>query len=106
MSLKRIGFAIALVVLAIGSVVAGYVGVPNVVAEGANRIEAFLEPSFHAAGEGSAATGAIEATAAESHGHAAVEFGLMGLSTIVAFAGIGLATLLFLRRPELADQLC
>ena len=39
--------AIALVVLAIGSVLAGYVGVPHVLG-GGNRIEAFLEPSFRA----------------------------------------------------------
>ena len=42
--------AIVLVVLAIGSVVAGYVGVPNAIVSGGNRIEAFLEPSFEAPG--------------------------------------------------------
>ena len=42
--------AAALVILAIGSVLAGYVGVPNAVMSGGNRIEAFLEPSFRAAG--------------------------------------------------------
>ena len=41
--------AIALVVLAIGSVLAGYVGVPHALG-GGNRIEAFLEPSFRAPG--------------------------------------------------------
>ncbi len=39
--------AIVLIVLAIGSVVAGYVGVPHVLG-GDNRIERFLEPSFEA----------------------------------------------------------
>ncbi len=38
--------AIVLVVLALGSVLAGYVGVPHVLG-GSNRIETFLEPSFH-----------------------------------------------------------
>ncbi|HEY7059041.1 MAG TPA: NADH-quinone oxidoreductase subunit L, partial [Vicinamibacterales bacterium] len=37
--------ALALLVLAIGSVVAGFVGVPHALG-GSNRIEAFLEPSF------------------------------------------------------------
>ncbi len=37
--------AIALILLAVGSVVAGYIGVPKVLG-GSNRIEAFLEPSF------------------------------------------------------------
>jgi NADH-quinone oxidoreductase subunit L len=40
--------AIPLVILAIGSVLAGYVGVPHALG-GQNRIEAFLEPSFHPA---------------------------------------------------------
>ena len=37
--------AIPLIVLAVGSVVAGYVGVPHALG-GSNRIERFLEPSF------------------------------------------------------------
>ncbi|MEI6668562.1 MAG: NADH-quinone oxidoreductase subunit L [Acidobacteriota bacterium] len=37
--------AAALILLAIGSIVAGYIGVPTVIG-GSNRIEAFLEPSF------------------------------------------------------------
>ncbi len=40
--------AIALVVLAIGAVLAGYVGVPDSIVHGGNRIETFLEPSFRA----------------------------------------------------------
>ena len=89
--------AIALVVLAIGSVVAGYVGIPNVIVHGGNRIEAFLAPSFRAPG----AAEPVEVVAHE----AAAELSLMGLSTVVGLAGIGLATFLFLRRPEVADGL-
>src|SRR5688572_28561200 len=37
--------AIPLIVLAIGSILAGYVGVPHALG-GSNRIERFLEPSF------------------------------------------------------------
>jgi NADH-quinone oxidoreductase subunit L len=40
--------AVVLVVLAIGAVLAGYVGVPHALG-GGNRIETFLEPSFHPA---------------------------------------------------------
>jgi NADH-quinone oxidoreductase subunit L len=103
--------AIALVVLAIGAVLAGYVGVPAGLG-GVNRIEQFLEPSFVA--EVASATGghAAEATAepaAEPPGHdesdVAVERTLMGVSTVVALAGIGLGWFFFLKRRDLADQL-
>jgi NADH-quinone oxidoreductase subunit L len=90
--------AIALVVLAAGAVAAGYVGVPHALG-GHNRIEAFLQPSFGAGG----AAPAGEAAAA--HADAATELGLMALSTIVALAGIGLATMIYLRRPGTADRL-
>jgi NADH-quinone oxidoreductase subunit L len=96
--------AIALVVLAIGSVVAGYVGVPNAIVNGGNRIEAFLEPSFHAPGAALAADAAARDAAVEGD-HATTEFALMGLSTLVAFGGIGLATLLFLKQPDRARRL-
>jgi NADH-quinone oxidoreductase subunit L len=89
--------AIALVVLAIGSVLAGYVGIPEALVHGGNRIEAFLAPSFRAPGD-------VEVAEAGAHDVAA-ELSLMGISTLVAFAGIGLATFLFLRRPEVAESI-
>ncbi len=92
--------AIALVVLAVGSIVAGYVGVPHALG-GHNRIDAFLEPSFHA--PGAAATEHVVETAA-AHG-TGTELALMALSTIVALAGIGVATMVFLRRPGLSAAL-
>ena len=49
--------ATALIVLAIGSVVAGYVGVPAVLG-GSNEIEHYLEPSFEARAQRSAPHGA------------------------------------------------
>jgi len=103
--------AIALVVLAIGAVVAGYVGVPAVLG-GSNAIEHFLEPSFTvgaAGGEGEAGAaehgGARAATEAspEAGGHAALEGQLMATSTVVAMTGIGLGWLFFLKRRDLAD---
>ena len=93
--------AIALVVLAIGAVVAGYVGVPDVLLHGGNHIEAFLEPSFRAVG----AEAAAEAGAAAESATAGAEMSLMELSTLVGLAGIAVATFFFLRRPSAADAL-
>ena len=87
--------AIALVVLAIGSVVAGFVGVPHALG-GHNQIEAFLAPSFQAPGAPEAAEVA--------HADTATELSLMLLSVLVAAAGIGLATFAYLRKPGVADQ--
>ena len=93
--------AIALVVLAIGSVLAGFVGVPHALG-GHNQIEAFLAPSFAAPG------GAVvehAAPAAAAHDETSTELALMLLSTLVALAGIGLATMFFLKKPERAAQM-
>jgi NADH-quinone oxidoreductase subunit L len=90
--------AIALVLLAVGSVVAGYVGIPNAIVHGGNRIEAFLAPSFQAP----LVAGVEAAAAVEEHHSLAFELGLMAVSTLVALAGIGVATRFFLRVPEAA----
>jgi NADH-quinone oxidoreductase subunit L len=94
--------AIALVVLAVGSVLAGYVGVPNALVHGGNRIEAFLEPSFRAP---FTASETASEPAHEAEAGASTELGLMGISTLAALGGIGLATAVFLRRPGTADRL-
>ena len=98
--------AIVLVVLAIGAVLAGYVGVPGVLG-GSNRIEHFLEPSFVVETAGEAAGAAEPASpAAAAHGEAgdeALEGALMLISTLVALTGIGLAWVFFLKRRDLAD---
>jgi NADH-quinone oxidoreductase subunit L len=106
--------ALALVVLAIGSLLAGYIGFPHALG-GSNRLEQFLEPSFAAHGAASDATtpGASEAAAAGEADHGAgtggagesVELTLMGVSSIVALAGIGLAYFFFLRNREAAHRL-
>ena len=84
--------ALALVVLAVGSILAGYIGLPHALG-GSNRLEQFLAPSLEAHAEG---------------GHAAanqgLELALMGVSTLVAAAGIGLAVFFFLRNRAAADQ--
>ena len=97
--------AIALVVLAIGAVVAGYVGIPGALG-GSNQIEHFLEPSFtvatHGAETGEVAEEAHE-TGAVTEGSHGLEMGLMATSTAVAFVGIGLAAFFFLKRRDLAE---
>jgi NADH-quinone oxidoreductase subunit L len=93
--------AIVLIVLAVGSVAAGWIGIPHALG-GGNQIEAFLEPSFHAPGE---AAGAAHGEVAEAHGGAGTEIALMLVSIVVALAGIGVATVFFLRQPERAARL-
>jgi NADH-quinone oxidoreductase subunit L len=81
--------AIALVVLAIGSVVAGFIGIP-----GRNVLGEWLAPAFAAPGA------ALEAAA---HDDSWLEVTLMLVSTAIAISGIALATLFYLKRRELAD---
>jgi NADH-quinone oxidoreductase subunit L len=94
--------AIPLLVLAAGSVVAGYIGVPAVLG-GANRLEHFLAPSFAApAAQAVAAEAAGDAAAA---GEAGLEFTLMAVASLIALAGIGLAARIYLQRPATAEML-
>jgi NADH-quinone oxidoreductase subunit L len=103
--------AIVLILLAVGSVAAGYVGIPAVLG-GANHIEHFLEPSFRAPGleqgaeasESHAEGGPAAAPEGEGADHA-MELGLMAFSSGIAFAGIGIAAYFFLRRKDAADRL-
>ena len=113
--------AAALIVLAIGSVLAGFIGVPAALG-GGNRIEHYLAPSFSAHGaledHGAAASAeaarerglgadphAVEAAAAheDAGDHAALERTLMLVSTVIALTGIGLAYFFYIRRPQAAD---
>jgi NADH-quinone oxidoreductase subunit L len=94
--------AIALIVLAVGSVVAGYVGLPPVL--GGSALEHYLEPSFTVQGA-PVATDAAE-PAAEAAGHSeSLEWGLMAVSVAVALSGIGLAAFLFLKRRDAAQAM-
>ena len=87
--------AMALVVLAIGSVLAGYVNVPAAIG-GSARLEHFLEPSLHVPVMGGA-------DAAAEHADHGVELILMAVSSLIALAGIGIAAFLYLKRPEMPD---
>jgi NADH-quinone oxidoreductase subunit L len=97
--------AVPLILLAVGSVVAGYVGVPHALG-GANRIESFLEPSFHAApAEGGAVATAEHGnsgSAEAAHAEESTELMLMALSSGIALAGIGIAFFFWYSRPERA----
>ena len=102
--------AIPLIVLAIGSVLAGYIGVPAVLG-GSNQVEHFLESSFTApaiAGEVDAAdatsgtTAGAEVEAHADEDHATLELTLMGISIAAALGGIGLAVFFFSARRSAA----
>jgi NADH-quinone oxidoreductase subunit L len=82
--------ALALIVLAIGSVAAGYAGLPAVLG-GSNRFEHFLAPSF----------GVHPAEEAAGHGPEGL---LMLVSSAVAAAGIAVAVYFFLKHRRAADR--
>ena len=90
---------VPLLVLAVGAVAAGYVGVPAVLGEGIgipNAIEHFLEPSFTA--------GEAEHAEEAHHLSHATEYGLMGMSVLLAIGGILLARRNYVQQPEVAEQ--
>ncbi len=110
--------AFALIALTVGSILAGYIGLPHALG-GSNRLEKWLEPSLtapHMAANASEATRTLEPTdaaapVAADHGgegaHAestGVELGLMGLSSVVALGGIGLAWFFFVADPRRAES--
>ena len=117
-----------LMALAVGAVVAGFLGIPAAILPSGSAIEHFLEPSFtasavhevagattpdaaHAEPSAGSATEshATEAAAAheggEPHMSRAGEFGLMGFSVLIAVVGILTARKLYVTSPELSDQL-
>ena len=106
--------AFALIVLAVGSILAGYVGVPHALG-GHNNLGAWLEPAFQATNCGQpVATGELAGIALENclpgeeagaEDHASLELSLMAVSSLVAFAGIGLATFLWLKRKDIPAQM-
>jgi NADH-quinone oxidoreductase subunit L len=113
--------ALALVVLAIGSVSAGWIGVPHALG-GENRLAAWLEPAFEAPSAGGAAAAdvatpseepgaaATEALAEADHGEeaahgdeTALELTLMGVSSALAILGIVTAFFIWGQRRDIAD---
>ena len=102
--------AFALIVLAIGSVLAGYIGVPHALG-GHNQLHAWLEPAFEAPegsadiplGEAGAAEAATEAAAAEEH--VVLERVLMAVSSAIALVGIGIGWFVWRKRRDIADSM-
>ncbi len=99
---------VPMVILAVLSVIGGYVGIPHVLG-GQNQFHQFLAPVF---GEGSGglhhtslslvpAAWAAGHGAAEGGGSAALELFMMFLSVAMAAAGIYAAWTLYLKRPEI-----
>ena len=98
--------AIALIVLAIGSVAAGWIGIPHALG-GHNQLHAWLEPAFEA--PAAAAAGAVEGAAATegeagAESHESLELMLMGVSTLIAVAGIWLAYQVWVKRRSIAEN--
>ena len=87
---------VPLVVLAVLSVVGGWIGWPASLG-GSNRFEHFLEPVM-------ASGGGAHTEAAAGHSGSS-EYLLMLASVLIALGGIWLARLLYLQRTELPDQL-
>jgi NADH-quinone oxidoreductase subunit L len=97
---------LALVVLAAGSVLAGYAGLPHALG-GSNRFERFLAPSF-VMGQPDGRSVPLQG---EQEGEASVdendrrELTLMAFSSLVAFGGIGVAVYYFLKKRDAARAL-
>jgi NADH-quinone oxidoreductase subunit L len=122
----------ALVVLAVGAVLAGFVGVPAALG-GGNAIEHFLAPSFEAGGAIAGVEGGrpgVEAAAGEAGGHLAAaspggepapggapveggaaemstagELGLMAFSVLIGLVGIAVAYRFYVQSPAIAARL-
>ncbi len=107
--------AAALIVLAAGSIVAGYVNIPHAWG-GHTALGEWLKPAFEATNCGQPVTTGVLAglaieeclpgvAAAAAGDHAALEWTLMGVSTLLAFAGIGLASFLWLKNRQIPDRM-
>jgi NADH-quinone oxidoreductase subunit L len=86
-----------LVVLAALATVGGLIGIPHAIdiAHVGNKLNAFLAPVFHHS---------QELYKIEAHGTAATEIILMVFSVAVALAGIGLATVMYMKDPSLPGK--
>jgi NADH-quinone oxidoreductase subunit L len=103
--------ALALIVLALGSAVAGYIGTPESLG-GHNALGDWLAPSFAARSVTTLSTEQVaEAREPGRVGEAGgdveggLEVSLMVVSSIVAIVGIGLAAFIWLKRREIADAI-
>jgi NADH-quinone oxidoreductase subunit L len=90
--------ALALIVLAVGSVAAGWIGIP-----GYNLLGDWLHPAFEAprAVAAAAETAATTEAAADHH---TLELILIGVSTAIAVAGIWFAYVVWVKRRSIAEN--
>jgi NADH-quinone oxidoreductase subunit L len=103
---------VPLVILAVLSVVGGYVGVPGSLG-GNNRFDQFLGPVFHSSVPASAQQNQIGEKGApqqqtegpEPKSEGSTELIFTGISVLVAFSGFGLAWLLYFKRRELPEKI-
>jgi NADH-quinone oxidoreductase subunit L len=96
--------ALVLVVLAIGSIVAGYIGLPHALG-GHNSLGEWLSPAFHAvnaAGGEAAREAAGSATVGEE---GSLELTLMFVSSVVALIGVGIGWFIWNKRRDIADSM-
>ena len=86
-----------LVVLALLATVGGFVGIPHAIdiAHVGNKLEHFLSPVF---------AHSQQLYKIQAHGTAATEISLMVLSVFIALVGIGAATVMYLKNPELPGR--
>jgi NADH-quinone oxidoreductase subunit L len=101
---------VPLMVLAVLSVIGGYIGVPHVLG-GANHIHEFLAPVLGGGAEPAKAHAGISilsqawASGGKGEGHAAaLELFMMGVSVIIALTGIGIAYLFYVKNPSLPKR--
>ncbi len=89
---------VPLIVLAAGSVLAGWLGTPKLwgMSGWFRGFETWLEPAF--------ASAAVEAAHEGAH-DASIEWILMGVSVAIALIGVGIARWFYHKRPEIADSL-
>jgi len=91
--------ALALVALAAGSIVAGYIGMPHVFSS-VNRFDEFLAPSFGQARVEQTTRSASEPVESAEEHSGQLELALMGVSAVAAVGGIGIAMFFFLKNRE------
>jgi NADH-quinone oxidoreductase subunit L len=107
-----------LMVLAIGAIVAGFVGIPAALFGSGSSIEKFLEPSFTAThvearapepgaapAEPASAAHTAEAEHEESHVSRGAELGLMAFSVLLALVGLFTAYRFYVVSPEISERL-
>jgi len=100
---------VPLMALAVGAVLAGFVGVPAALG-GSDQIGHFLRPSFTASQAGTPAAATEGAEPAGDHEPAeeparSTELSLMAFSVLIAVAGILLARRFYVTNPEISERL-